>query len=115
MIQFMKNVFQEKCPKCNQGLTFKKTQSIFKIPEMHENCSNCGYHFEREPGYFIGALYISYALAVFQGLIAFLIMYTVFPGLNVVWILTGIFAVIVLFAKKNYKWSRILYIYIFPW
>lgn len=31
---------------------------------MHEYCSVCGLKFEREEGYFLGAMYISYALAI---------------------------------------------------
>ena len=28
---------------------------------MHERCAACGLRFEREPGYFVGAIYINYA------------------------------------------------------
>ena len=31
---------------------------------MHERCSVCHLRYEREPGYFLGAMYISYALAL---------------------------------------------------
>ena len=31
---------------------------------MHPVCPVCGLRFEREPGYFTGAMYVSYALAV---------------------------------------------------
>ena len=31
---------------------------------MHERCPACGLQFEREPGYFVGAMYVSYALSV---------------------------------------------------
>ena len=31
---------------------------------MHEACPVCGHVFEREPGYFVGAMYVSYALAI---------------------------------------------------
>lgn len=31
---------------------------------MHERCSACGLKFEREQGYFLGAMYIGYALGV---------------------------------------------------
>jgi hypothetical protein len=31
---------------------------------MHENCPDCGHHFEREPGYFLGAMYFSYPLSL---------------------------------------------------
>jgi Protein of unknown function (DUF983) len=31
---------------------------------MWEQCPNCGLKFEREPGYFLGAMYISYGLGL---------------------------------------------------
>ena len=31
---------------------------------MHDRCPVCGLHFNREPGYFLGAMYISYGLAL---------------------------------------------------
>ncbi len=31
---------------------------------MHERCPSCGLKFEREAGYFLGAMYISYVLAL---------------------------------------------------
>jgi len=31
---------------------------------MREQCPNCGLKFEREPGYFLGAMYISYGLGL---------------------------------------------------
>jgi uncharacterized protein (DUF983 family) len=31
---------------------------------MQERCPNCGLKFEREQGYFLGAMYISYVLAL---------------------------------------------------
>lgn len=34
---------------------------------MYERCSVCDLKFEREQGYFLGAMYISYGLALFTG------------------------------------------------
>ena len=31
---------------------------------MHDRCPGCGLLFNREPGYFLGAMYISYGLAL---------------------------------------------------
>ena len=48
-----------KCPKCRRGDMFA---NLFK---MNLDCSNCGFKFEREPGYFVGAMYINYGATVF--------------------------------------------------
>jgi uncharacterized protein (DUF983 family) len=31
---------------------------------MHDRCPACGLHFNREPGYFLGAMYVSYSLGL---------------------------------------------------
>lgn len=112
---FILNVYNEKCPKCKKGQVFIKNQNIFSLPVMLNHCSNCNYRFEREPGYFIGAMYLSYALSVFQGGVVFLLCYFLFPTLSITWVVSLILITLILFTKKNYKWSRILYLYIFPW
>ena len=39
-------------------------RSVWLFPPMHERCPVCGLKFERESGYFLGAMYISYALGI---------------------------------------------------
>lgn len=46
------------CPRCRVGRIFKGRIS------MNAVCPSCGLRFEREPGYFTGAMYFSYAFAV---------------------------------------------------
>ena len=41
---------------------------------MHERCGVCGLRFEREPGYFVGAMYMSYGLTLPPALIIYLII-----------------------------------------
>jgi hypothetical protein len=32
---------------------------------MHETCAHCGLKYEREPGYFLGSIYINYGVTAF--------------------------------------------------
>lgn len=105
----------EKCPKCGKAHVFEKKKHIFQLPVMKKNCDVCGYRFDREPGYFLGAMYLSYALAVFQAIVTFLIFYFLFPEVPVLYVAFAIVGVIFLFSMKNYKLSRVMYIHIFPW
>jgi uncharacterized protein (DUF983 family) len=51
------------CPRCREGRIFRK--SIFAgFPAMHQHCPACGLKFEREEGYFLGAMYIGYGLGL---------------------------------------------------
>lgn len=112
---FIISSLKEKCPHCGQGQVFQKTDKLFQMPVMNERCSICNYHFDREPGYFIGAMYLSYGLAILQAGIAFLICQFGFPLMDTIWKPVIMSVTIILFAKKNFKLSRILYIHIFPW
>ncbi len=44
-----------KCPRCGQGPLFRRGFS------MPESCAVCGLRFEREQGYFVGAIYLNSA------------------------------------------------------
>lgn len=59
-----KSLFGMNCPKCRKGKLFKpirwgRPSSFF---EMKKNCENCSQSFEPEPGFYFGAMFISYAL-----------------------------------------------------
>ena len=56
-------ILRQKCPRCRSGAIFRS--SIFRgIAKMNEHCPVCDLKFEREEGYFLGAMYISYGLAL---------------------------------------------------
>jgi len=44
-----------RCPRCGQGRLFR---GMFSMPQR---CEVCDLAFEREPGYFVGAIYVNYA------------------------------------------------------
>lgn len=46
-----------RCPRCRRGLVFRGRFA------MNNLCPVCGLKFDREPGYFVGAMYVSYAMA----------------------------------------------------
>lgn len=108
-------ILKEKCPHCGKSDVYHKKKHFFELPVMKDRCDNCNYYFDREPGYFLGAMYISYGLAVLQGIITFLLLYTFLPDIPTLWTVLIILAVIFLFSLKNYKLSRIIYIHIFPY
>lgn len=56
-------MLHQMCPRCRSGRMFP-TSIFLGFPKMHERCPVCGLKFEREEGYFLGAMYISYALAL---------------------------------------------------
>ena len=53
-----RSILRGLCPRCRSGKIFRGTIA------MHERCPSCRLVFSREPGYFTGAMYISYAMAI---------------------------------------------------
>jgi uncharacterized protein (DUF983 family) len=51
------------CPRCRTGKIFR-SRLITWFPKMNERCPVCAFKFEREQGYFLGAMYVSYGLAL---------------------------------------------------
>ena len=47
-----------RCPRCG------RTPLYVGWFRMHERCAACGYRYEREQGYFVGAIYVNYAVTV---------------------------------------------------
>ncbi len=67
-------VLRQRCPRCRRGPVFRGWVA------MYPTCPVCGHRFEREPGYFTGAMYVSYALAVPTFAVAFLLARRLVPG-----------------------------------
>jgi len=67
-------LFHGLCPRCRVGKIYQRRLT------MYETCSVCGLKYEREQGYFLGAMGVGYVLglSLLAALIAFL-SYIVFP------------------------------------
>jgi uncharacterized protein (DUF983 family) len=57
-----RGILLQLCPRCHAGKIFRR--SVFAFPAMYERCPVCDLKFEREAGYFLGAMYIGYILAL---------------------------------------------------
>lgn len=60
------SILFNKCPRCQEGDIFvsKSAYNLKTFDQMHERCSHCDLRYEPEPGFFVGALYVSYAYYV---------------------------------------------------
>jgi uncharacterized protein (DUF983 family) len=60
------SIFNLKCPRCHSGDLFKTPTFSFNKPfDMPKSCSKCGQDFEPEPGFYFGAMFISYIFTGF--------------------------------------------------
>jgi len=71
----IKGILKFVCPRCRRGKLFPtNTWSFSKSFEMHKKCEACGLDFEPEPGFYYGAMFLSYIFTAFftLGLVMFL-------------------------------------------
>jgi len=91
------DILRQRCPRCRVGSIFR--YSIFRgFPRMHESCPVCDLKFEREPGYFLGAMYVSYAIGV--------VIVALFAAL--LWAVTG------WWITKDTIWAVVLFLPLAP-
>lgn len=55
-----KSMWKYKCPRCRQGDLFIKPLKLSDPLAMPKQCQHCGQKTEPEPGFYFGAMYISY-------------------------------------------------------
>jgi len=91
------------CPRCGEGFLFAGFFS------MHAQCSHCALVFEREQGYFVGAIYVNYAATTLIAIPGFL-MLDHFTSLSLLHqlLLWGSFAI--LFPLFFFRYSRSLWL-----
>jgi hypothetical protein len=75
---------------------------------MHTSCAACGLKYEREPGYFLGSIYVNYGLTALLVTVGY--MGLVFSGLaapqTALWIVTGLALV---FPLWFFRYARSLW------
>lgn len=108
-------VYHLKCPRCHEGDIFKGGFSYrFKqITEMHEKCPNCKLKYEREPGFFYGAMYVSYALTVALWVSVAVVSFVFFQNFNPwIFMISGIVLLLIL-LPGIYRLSRAVWLTMF--
>lgn len=113
-VSLAKSMLECRCPKCRTGKMFKApAYKLHQATGMHEICGHCGFKFEIEPGFFWGAMYISYAFSVAISVIFGVLAFYIFddPAMWVYMVL--IFTPLLLLSPLSMRFSRMLMLYMF--
>jgi uncharacterized protein (DUF983 family) len=91
-----------KCPRCGVGPLYA---GVFR---MHSTCPHCRLVFEREQGYFIGAIYINYAATVLIAMPGFFLL-SIFTNLTIhqqlaIWVSFAIIFPLLFFHHSRSLW-----------
>lgn len=108
------SILFNKCPRCHKGLFFteKNPYKLSRFDKLHPCCSHCKEDFVREVGFYYGAMYVSYGLAVGFGIGLFLLM-VVWAELSVVPFLICYSVLILLLSPWIFRKSRLVWINLF--
>lgn len=106
-------ILNHKCPRCRQGDLFK--YNLIEKPHYftatNKTCPHCQLIFEREPGFFFGAMYVSYALTMGVLLATAFILYNVF-GDPELWVyIVTVPLIVLLLLPVIFRYSRTLYLH----
>ena len=101
------------CPKCQNESMYSDPNllHVHNSLKMNEKCSHCGFKYQIEPGFFFGAMYVSYGLYVAVGIAAFIVAYYISESLKTAFI-SIIVTLLVLFPIIM-RLSRSMYINMF--
>ena len=101
-----------KCPRCRKGDLFSTPMYGFSLQKMHTYCPCCNLKFEKEPGYFYVAMFISYALNVAE-MIALAVATYILSGTvdDPILYLSVILPAVFILSPFNYRYSRVMLLY----
>ena len=97
-----------RCPRCQRAPIFKALPA--GLWAMNEVCPVCGLRFERESGYFLGAMYVSYGLAVLT-----ILPVSMFLAIVLRWPLALVMTIMIVQTLISmpifFRYSRVLWLY----
>ncbi|MBI2766190.1 MAG: DUF983 domain-containing protein [Chloroflexi bacterium] len=97
------SVLKQRCPRCREGKVFHGLWS------MYEKCSVCGLVYQREYGYFYGAMYASYA---FGFLTTFYWLPMLLLGVSPIWVIGLPTVQLIVQAPLAFRYSRVIWLHI---
>jgi uncharacterized protein (DUF983 family) len=102
-------ILRRGCPRCGR--------TIFRAPlAMHEECPGCGLDLDRgEPGYFTGAMYVSYALAIPLIALLTLIEHLMAPSWSLLRLVLLAWALCLPLIPWIWQYSRVIWIHFDQW
>lgn len=107
-------ILNQRCPRCRQGQLFTHSAlNLAHFTEMPPACPVCGQAYEPEPGFYWGAMYISFAFSTGIMLVVGLAVYYLLGDPDT-WVYTTAVAVVaLLFTPLSLRYSRTLMLYLF--
>lgn len=114
MAGFLTSVVKSKCPRCNLDSLYvdNNPYHLSKLSQMKKCCDKCNQAFEPEPGFYYGAMYVSYGLGIAFMVAPAMLMYGMFQ-ISFGWLLTFVLTMYIIAFPLFFRWSRNIWLNIF--
>jgi uncharacterized protein (DUF983 family) len=104
------SIFKGKCPKCQEGDFFVSHPYDFShMGDVLEKCPSCELKYEKEPGFYFGAMYVAYALGVATFVTFWVSLNLFFSNVSIAWQIGIIVIAIILLAPFLFSLSKIIW------
>ena len=103
-------ILRQRCPRCREGRIYR-LPLLCGLLAMYDRCPVCQLKYEREQGYFIGAMYVSYGLAIPPYLLVVIALW-LGAGWRYETALLGAVIVYLPFVPLMMRFSRVVWMYI---
>lgn len=109
------SILNSKCPKCHEGDVYvsKNPYQIKDFGKALEKCPHCNFKYEKEPGFFYGAMYVSYALTVAISVAISVAIYVLIPSPPYWAYIIGIISGLVFLMPISFRLSRTIWLNLF--
>lgn len=111
----LKSILKCTCPRCHTGKMFEEftLSKPSSLISMHKYCSQCNQSFEPEPGFYFGAMFVSYALNAALFISVWVMIELIFDNYSLFHLLLGIGLVALLSFPWVFRVSRSIWISLF--
>jgi len=109
------SIFGMKCPKCQETDLFlnKNPYQIKGFFDMPQKCPVCNQSFEIEPGFYYGAMYVSYGVSIAYLVAVFVAFSVLYPSFSIeLYLAVGIGSMVAL-TPYIFKLCRAIWINFF--
>lgn len=109
------SIFGLRCPKCRMGHLFKpgKISNPGSLFSMYAACPNCNQSFEPEPGFYFGAMFVSYGINTLLFIASWITLTFVYPDYSLLLLLGLLLGIVLLSLPFSFRLSRSIWLALF--
>ena len=109
------SILKFKCPRCHKG-EFLESRNVYnfkKAGNIRKKCDFCALKYSREPGFYFGAMFVSYALGVALFVTIWIATVIIYPGYSAELLLEIIIGAMIILGPYLYALSKIIWANLF--